>query len=83
MSHCECFFCQGQLLKTRFKSCLFSLCEHKTMQIVFNNSGHVSGILAIGPNLVYLTRALGKSFTMHSKASFLQSKPYVEYNVIN
>ena len=30
-----------------FENCLFSLCEHKTMKMVFNNSGHVSGILAI------------------------------------
>ena len=28
-------------------NCLFSLSKHKTVQIVFNNSGHVSGIVAI------------------------------------
>ena len=27
-------------------NCLFSLFKHNTVQIVFNNSGHVSGVVA-------------------------------------
>ena len=52
------------------------------MQIVFNNSGHVSGILAI--TMFLFNPYLGEIiYTTHSKASFNQSKTVVEYHVIS
>ena len=41
------FLSSGAAIEKKFENFLFSLFEHKTMKIVFNNSGHVAGILAI------------------------------------